>query len=70
LNPSRKRACVEHVRLRLPVSLLPTSGAAASLPQVRDDETALTAAIERLATQYGRYGYRRIRRMQSTKAGE
>ncbi len=31
--------------------------------QVRDDEAALTAAIERLATRYGRYGYRRIRRM-------
>ena len=32
-------------------------------PQVRDDEAALTTAIERLATQYGRYGYRRIRRL-------
>lgn len=32
-------------------------------PQVRDDEAALTSAIERLATQYGRYGYRRIRRL-------
>ena len=32
-------------------------------PQPRDDEAALTSAIERLATQYGRYGYRRIRRM-------
>ena len=31
-------------------------------PQVRDDEAALTSAIERLATQYGRYGYRRIGR--------
>jgi hypothetical protein len=39
------------VRSRLPVSLLPTSGDAASLPQVRDDETALTAAIERLASE-------------------
>lgn len=28
--------------------------------KVRDDEAALTAAITRLATQYGRYGYRRI----------
>jgi putative transposase len=32
-------------------------------PRVRNDEAALTSAIERLATQYGRYGYRRIRRM-------
>ena len=28
--------------------------------QVRDDEAALTAAIIRLASTYGRYGYRRI----------
>ena len=32
-------------------------------PEVRDDEAALTSAIERLATRYGRYGYRRIRRL-------
>jgi transposase InsO family protein len=30
-------------------------------PLVRDDEEALTAAIIRLATTYGRYGYRRVR---------
>ena len=29
-------------------------------PRGRDDEEALTAAIIRLASQYGRYGYRRI----------
>jgi transposase InsO family protein len=29
-------------------------------PVIRDDEDALTAAIIRLATIYGRYGYRRI----------
>lgn len=29
-------------------------------PIIRDDEDALTAAIIRLATTYGRYGYRRI----------
>ena len=28
-----------------------------------DDEAALTAAIVRLASRYGRYGYRRIREM-------
>ena len=32
-------------------------------PKIRDDEAALTADIVRLATQYGRYGYRRIREM-------
>jgi hypothetical protein len=30
---------------------------------VRADEAALTEAIVRLATRYGRYGYRRIRRL-------
>jgi putative transposase len=29
-------------------------------PIIRDDEETLTAAIIRLATTYGRYGYRRI----------
>ena len=29
-------------------------------PVIRDDEDALTAAVIRLATTYGRYGYRRI----------
>jgi hypothetical protein len=29
-------------------------------PIIRDDKEALTAAIIRLATTYGRYGYRRI----------
>ena len=32
-------------------------------PKVRDDEAALTDAIVRLAKQYGRYGYRRIRQL-------
>ena len=31
--------------------------------RVRADEAALTEAIVRLATRYGRYGYRRIRRL-------
>ena len=31
--------------------------------KVRADEAALTAAIVRLASRYGRYGYRRIRRL-------
>lgn len=30
-------------------------------PAIRDDEEPLTAAIVRLATAYGRYGYRRVR---------
>ena len=58
------------MRSRLPVSERRTCAVVGQpratqrrCPQVRDDEAALTAAIERLATQYGRYGYRRIRRM-------
>ena len=58
------------MRSRLPVSERRTCAVVGQpratqrrCPQVRDDEAALTLAIERLATQYGRYGYRRIRRM-------
>ena len=32
-------------------------------PKIRNDEAGLTAAIVRLATMYGRYGYRRIRQL-------
>ena len=32
-------------------------------PKIRDDEAALTDAIVRFAKQYGRYGYRRVRRL-------
>ena len=32
-------------------------------PKLRDDEVALTEAIVRLASKYGRYGYRRIRQL-------
>jgi len=35
----------------------PATDDARRRPRARDDEAALTAAIERLATRYGRYGY-------------
>lgn len=61
---------MEHVRSRLPVSerrACAVIGQARATqrrhPGARDDEAALTSAIERLATRYGRYGYRRIRRL-------
>ena len=61
---------MEHVRSQLPVSerrACAVVGQARATqrrrPEVRDDEAALTSAIERLATRYGRYGYRRIRRL-------
>ena len=62
--------CVAHVRSQLDVS---ERRACSVVGQPRatqrrhlktpDDEAALTAAIVRLATRYGRYGYRRIREM-------
>ena len=36
---------------------------------VRDDEDALTRAIVDLASEYGRYGYRRIARSTGTTSG-
>ena len=60
-----------HVRTRIAVSRnVGCAGSSAShgrtqrrRPKARDEEAALTAGIERLATRYGCYGYRRIRRM-------
>ena len=67
MSPSRRRDCVEHVRSRTKVSerrACAVIGQPRSTqrrrPVVRDDEDALTAAVIRLATTYGRYGYRRI----------
>jgi len=37
------------------------------VPQPREDESALTAAITRLAAQYGRYGYRRVHALLRTE---
>ena len=67
MSPSRRRDCVEHVRSRIDVSerrACAVIGQARSTqrrrPAIRDDEESLTGAIIRLATAYGRYGYRRI----------
>jgi hypothetical protein len=58
---------VQHVRVKLGCSERRTCralGVARStvryIPQPREDESALTAAMTRLACQYGRYGYRRV----------
>lgn len=37
---------------------------------VRDDETPLTTAIIQLASEYGRFGYRRITALLRARAGE
>jgi len=61
---------VDHVRSQLPVSerracavVGQSRATQRRQPKVRADEAALTEAIVRLASQYGRYGYRRIRRL-------
>jgi putative transposase len=67
LSPSRRRDCVEHVRSQAAISerracavIGQPRATQRRRPKVRDDEDALTKAIIRLATAYGRYGYRRI----------
>ncbi|WP_090757493.1 IS3 family transposase [Paracoccus chinensis] len=67
LSPARRRACIEHVRQKLQVSerlacrvLGQHRSTQRKVPRGRADEDALTADIVALASQYGRYGYRRI----------
>jgi putative transposase len=61
---------VDHVRSQLTVSQRRACAVVGQSrttqrrqPKARADEAALTEAIVRLATRYGRYGYRRIRRL-------
>jgi transposase InsO family protein len=61
---------VDHVRSHLPVSerracavIGQPRATQRRAPKVRDDEAVLTDAIVRLAKQYGRYGYRRVRQL-------
>ena len=66
-NPERRRGYVQHISTR---HALPERRVCRVIGQPRstqryrrveaDDEAALTAAIVRLASAYGRYGYRRI----------
>src|SRR5918993_49970 len=67
LSPSRRRACIEHVRRELSVSERRACAALGQhrstqrkIPQGRDDVEGLTADVVELARQYGRYGYRKI----------
>ena len=62
-----RRQAVEHVKGQLGHSerrICRALGVARStiryVPQPREDESALNAAVTRLAAQYGRYGYRRV----------
>ncbi|WP_152568667.1 IS3 family transposase [Microvirga sp. BSC39] len=67
LSPARRRACVDHVIAQYGVSerlacrvLGQHRSTQRKIPRQPEDEAALTADIIALATQYGRYGYRRI----------
>ncbi|WP_409568371.1 IS3 family transposase [Methylobacterium sp. J-072] len=67
LSPARRRACVEHIMLRMNVSerracraLGQHRSTQRKVPRGRDDEEALTADLIALAERYGRYGYRKI----------
>jgi len=67
LSPDRRRCCVEHVREKLDVSerrvcrvIDQPRSTQRYLPGVREDEERLCSEIVRLASRYGRYGYRRV----------
>ena len=70
LSPARRRRCIDHVRKTFDVSerfacrvLGQHRSTQRKVPRGRADEEALTADIVALASQYGRYGYRRIAAM-------
>ncbi|MCJ2119206.1 IS3 family transposase [Methylobacterium sp. J-001] len=67
LSPARRRACIEHIMLRMNVSerracraLGQHRSTQRKVPRGRDDEEALTADLVALAEKYGRYVYRKI----------
>ncbi|WP_380052470.1 IS3 family transposase (plasmid) [Falsihalocynthiibacter sp. SS001] len=67
LSPSRRRACIDHIRNEVRVSerricrvLGQNRSTQRRLPVDRSDEERLVADMIELARQYGRYGYRRI----------
>ena len=70
MSPARRRRCVDHVMAKFSVSerfackvLGQHRSTHRKKPKGRPDEEALTADIIRLASRYGRYGYRRITAM-------
>jgi transposase InsO family protein len=70
LSPARRRRCIDHVMRKLDVSerlacrvLGQHRSTQRKSPKGRTDDAALTADIVALATEYGRYGYRRIAAM-------
>ena len=68
MSPPRRRKAVDHVRAKLSVSerkacrvlLRQPRSTQRDFPKTADDEEPLTNRIVELATEYGRYGYRRV----------
>lgn len=67
MSPARRRQCIDHAVLKFGVSerlacrvLGQHRSTQRKVPRGRFDDAALTSDIVELATQYGRYGYRRI----------
>ena len=75
MSPERRRCAVEHAREKYEVSERHAGGCWGSgaghnaIPRSRDRRGCLTEAIVALASQYGRYGYRRITAMLAGRAG-
>ena len=70
LSPARRRRCIDHAMTKFGVSerlacrvLGQHRSTQRKAPKGRADNAALTADIIALATEYGRYGYRRIAAM-------
>lgn len=70
----RRRLAVAHVREHLGhakrlicLALHVTRSSIRYVPQPRSDEASLTQAVTALASQYGRYGYRRVHALVTTK---
>jgi transposase InsO family protein len=67
VSPAGRRQLVEHVQQRLDVSerracrvLKQARATQRYAPQLSDEEVQLSARVVELASQYGRYGYRRV----------
>jgi hypothetical protein len=54
------RTHLGHAERRICRALHVTRSSVRYVPQPRGDEAPLTQAVIRLASQYGRYGYRRV----------
>ena len=76
MSPSRRRECVDHLKTLLGVSerrACRVLGHPRSTQRYKpipvEDEKALTEAIVELASQFGRYGFRRITALQRHRGG-